>query len=54
VSKIGYDRLPEDHNDRQAVKGNSLPLPLAGEGGVRVGLQLHPPHLCPLPTGRGG
>jgi hypothetical protein len=30
-----------------------LPLPLAGEGWGEGGLQIYPPHLNPLPQGRG-
>ena len=60
MSKTSYHRLPEDHGDNRAIKSNTLPLPLAGEAclpagrqGVRVGLELNPPHLSPLPKGRG-
>ncbi len=36
------------------MKINILPLPLAGEGWGEGGLQVIPPHLSPLPEGRGG
>jgi len=51
VSKISYYRLPEDNSDNQAIKTNTLPLLLAGEGWGEGGLGIISPSPLSSPLG---
>jgi len=51
VSKICHGGLSEDRSDYQAMKGNTLPLPLAGEGWGEGGLGVISPSPLSSPQG---
>jgi hypothetical protein len=51
--EYAYNRLSDITIIIKQWKTIVSPLPLAGEGKGEGGLGIFPPHLCPLPKGRG-